>query len=654
MVFLKHWILFNQFVERELIMKIIFSILFLLVTFEVIPAQVTQDWQATYNGPGNSSDYPYSMTLDSIGNVYVTGYSFGIGTNADYATIKYNSAGIQQWVSRYNGTGNDVDEASSIVVDVSGNVYVTGRSYGIGAFDDYATIKYNSAGVQQWVARYNGPGNASDFASSVIVDIAGNVYVTGYSFDIGGVSGYATIKYNPDGVQEWVSRYNGPANIGGYPSRIISDDSGNVFVTGYSYGIGTSQDYTTIKYNSSGSELWVARYNGPGNSGDLATSITMDSTGNLFVTGYSTGIGTHFDYATIKYNTTGAEQWVARYNGTGNSVDVSASIASDKSGNIYVSGATTGIGTSFDYGTIKYNSAGAEQWVARYNGPGNTGDNATSIVTDNSGNIYVTGLSGGIGTGYDYATIKYNTAGILQWIERFNGTGNSNDAASSISSDGLRNVYITGQGNGANYCTVKYSQDIPLPVEISSFTSVVSIRDVELNWTTTSEVNNFKFEIQRIVSRSGSIVNEQWPVINSVEGNGTTSSPNNYIYIDKGLNSGKYIYRLKQIDFNGNYEYFSLNNEVVIGVPDKNELSQNYPNPFNPVTHLGFGISDPGFVSLKVYDVLGNEIKTLVNEIKPAGYYDVEFNGSGLPSGIYYYKLEAGTFNQVKKMMIIK
>jgi hypothetical protein len=111
---------------------------------------------------------------------------------------------------------------------------------------------------------------------------------------------------------------------------------------------------------------------------------------------------------------------------------------------------------------------------------------------------------------------------------------------------------------------------------------------------------------------------------------------------------------LKQIDFNGNYEYFELNNEVKVGVPDKYELSQNYPNPFNPTTNLEFGISDLGFVSLKIYDLSGKEVASLVNEVKPAGYYSVKFDGSNLPSGIYFYTFKAGDYNATKKMTLIK
>jgi len=420
-----------------------------------------EQWVQRYNGPGNSDDRAYAIAIDASGNVYVTGYSYGSGTFYDYATIKYNTNGVEQWVQRYNGPGNFYDDATAIAVDGSGNVYVTGYSYGSGTFYDYATIKYNTNGVEQWVQRYNGPGNDRDGANAIAVDGSGDVYVTGSSYGSGTSSDYATIKYNTNGVEQWVQRYNGPGNDRDGANAIAVDASGNVYVTGWSGGSGTFYDYATIKYNTNGVEQWVQRYNGPGNDWDEANAIAVDGSGNVYVTGRSYGLGTSSDYATIKYNTNGVEQWVQRYNGPGNDRDGANAIAVDGSGNVYVTGSSYGSGTSSDYATIKYNTNGVEQWVQRYNGPGNDYDEAYAIAVDASGNVYVTGGSGGSGTFYDYATIKYNTNGVEQWVQRYNGPGNSDDWATAIAVDISGNVYVTGgsygSGTSRDYATIKYN-----------------------------------------------------------------------------------------------------------------------------------------------------------------------------------------------------
>ncbi|MBK9403904.1 MAG: SBBP repeat-containing protein [Ignavibacteria bacterium] len=271
---------------------VISAIALTLLAFEHQPSfsQVTQQWVARYTGPGDAVDYANSLAVDGSGNVYVTGYSIG-NVQPDYATVKYNSSGVQQWVERYSEFEYSAEAATSLAVDGSGNVYVTGESNGSGSSFDYATIKYNSSGIQQWVVKYNGPGNSDDRAISLAVDGTGNVYVTGKSTGSGTSFDYATVKYNSSGVQQWVARYNRVGNSDDRTYSLAVDGSGNVYVTGVT-GYSGNRDYATIKYNSAGVQQWVARYNGPGNSWDEANSLAVDGSGNVYVTGYSTGSGT--------------------------------------------------------------------------------------------------------------------------------------------------------------------------------------------------------------------------------------------------------------------------------------------------------------------------------------------------------------------------
>jgi outer membrane protein assembly factor BamB len=417
---------------------------------------ITEEWVARYDGPGNDYDHAQDIAVDSSGNVYVTGSSKGSGTGWDYSTIAYNSSGNVLWIARYNGPGNGDDYAVSIALGTSGNVYVTGQSLGIGTGWDYTTVAYDSIGNEVWVARYDGPSNYNDIAQDIAVDSSENVHVIGQSKGSGTDYDYATIKYDLDGNEQWVKRYNSPVNKSDKGNAIALDPAGNVYVTGKS-----DEDYATVAYDSSGNELWVARYNGPGNGPDWAWAIALDSSGYVYVTGQSLGSGTNNDYATIAYDSSGNELWVARYDGPKSTFDEASAIALDSSGNIYVTGASRGIGTNYDYATIAYDSSGNELWVARYNGPGNGPDWAEAIALDSSNNIYVTRSSDRGGIIADYATVAYDSLGTELWVARYNGPGNGDDYAYAIALDSSRNVYITGNSKGSgtefDYCTIKYS-----------------------------------------------------------------------------------------------------------------------------------------------------------------------------------------------------
>jgi len=212
-------------------------------------------------------------------------------------------------------------------------------------------------------------------------------------------------------------------------------------------------------------------------------------------------------------------------------------------------------------------------------------------------------------------------------------------------------VHRTGM-SGFSEFGVGGASDNPLPVELSSFSASVVGNAVKLNWRTETEVNKYGFEVER-----KSVVKDQtsdeWEKLGFVNGNGNSNSPKSYSYEDKNVPSGKYSYRLKQIDNDGQFEY-SKTIEVDLGAPKKFELSQNYPNPFNPTTTIRFSLPEASTVKLTIYNILGQEIKTLLNEFKESGIHTINFNASELNSGIYIYKLEAGNFVQTRKMTLVK
>ncbi|MEO8446514.1 MAG: T9SS type A sorting domain-containing protein [bacterium] len=191
-----------------------------------------------------------------------------------------------------------------------------------------------------------------------------------------------------------------------------------------------------------------------------------------------------------------------------------------------------------------------------------------------------------------------------------------------------------------------------LPVELVSFTSSVNGRIITLNWSTASELNNQRFEIEK------SSVSGDWTKAGFVNGNGTSSIPNNYSFTENTLNTGRYSYRLKQIDFNGNFEYFNLSSYVVIGVPASFAVSQNYPNPFNPSTKINYDLPVDAKVSVRLFDMSGKEVLNLVNEAQTSGFYTISVNASGLSSGIYFYRVSAEGNGKIfvitKKMMFVK
>ena len=434
------------------------KVLSILILPSIVPAQI---WVARYNSPANGADEAGAIAVDNTGNIYVTGRSYDPITSHDYVTVKYNSSGVEQWVARYNGPIDYVDYTFAIAVDNVGNVYVTGDSYSSVTNPDYATVKYDSSGIEQWVVRYDGPANGYDHASAIAVDNTGNVYVTGWSYSYSTLLDITTIKYDSSGVEQWVARHDGPMNSWDYAYAIAIDTTGYIYIAGESTVSDTLTDYVTLKYDLSGSLQWAVTYDGSAHSMDIAYAIALYNTNNVFVTGSSRGSGTAWDYATVKYDSSGIEQWVARYNGPGNSADDARAIVVDNMGNVYVTGSSFGYGDNYDYATVKYDASGVERWVARYNGPGNDLDRASGLVLDNAGDVYVTGRSSGSGTSYDYATVKYDTLGIEQWVARYDGPGSYGDRANAIAIDNAGDICVTGTsyalGTEEDYATIKYS-----------------------------------------------------------------------------------------------------------------------------------------------------------------------------------------------------
>lgn len=432
-------------------------------------SQVNIQWQARYTsgGTGNIIEQAKDVATDASGNVYVCGTGKGSGGTFDYVVVKYNATGSQQWVQYYDGAGAGYDDCRAIAVDGNGNVIVTGWSDGGSGNYNAVTVKYNSSGVQQWVNSFNGTtAGGSDEGNDVCVDAAGNIYVAGATDNATSAStDYEVLVYTPAGAQTYSKRYDG-ANSGIDQAKKISvDTSGNFYVTGQSYSNSSGFDIVTRKYNSAGTVVWTNTYSNAANGDDFPKDMIVNLSGEVFITGYTLVSGViNYDCLTMKIPSSGTSQtWVKTEAGTLGDHDQGNAITMDASGNILVTGQVYNTTTAQDMLTVKYNGAGTQLWKKTYNGAANNLDEGYAIATDASGDVYVTGISYVTGQNNNYHTVKYlGASGTLDWLTQYNGTGNNADNAIGIFVDANLNVFISGtsRGSGTNddLETIKYCQ----------------------------------------------------------------------------------------------------------------------------------------------------------------------------------------------------
>lgn len=418
----------------------------------------------------NGAD-PVAVATDADGNVYVAGNEDN-GSNHDIVTIKYDAAGNQLWTSAYDG--GDTDKAVALAVDGSGNVYVTGHSYLTNpnnsiTSDDYVVIKYDSSGAQQWTpscvtntACFNN-ADRNDQPAGMVVDGSGNVYVTGSSCGASDCV-YATVEFGSAGTEQWHAMYdNGGASTMSTAVGIVLDGTGKVYVSGTSRG-GTD-DIVTIKYDSAGSQLRLNRYDS--GSMDRAIAMATDSAGAVYVTGVNYKSGSP-QMVTLKYAATAvngdAPQWVKSY--SANSESVPAALAVDGSGNVYVTG-IAGTAGAFDFMTIKYLNNGDVAWAQTF---GDTGldDHASGIAVDGAGNVYVVGSVARSTGNTDFAVVKYDSSGVARNEITYDGYSNTDTPLGivlGVDAQGDTVPVVTGasdDGTGRHHiATLRYEKALP-------------------------------------------------------------------------------------------------------------------------------------------------------------------------------------------------
>ncbi|MFN3939098.1 MAG: hypothetical protein ACK4IY_00835, partial [Chitinophagales bacterium] len=351
-------------------------------------------WQVSYNSSYDDNDYGTAITVDIVGNVYVAAASFTSATNQyDYRVVKYDSTGSLQWTNTYNDTGSLYDLPSDILVDDAGNVYITGGNYGSGTGWDYATVNYNSIGTQQWASRYN--YNDNDYAASGLgidrvygfaIDGDDNIYLTGRAAISGEGYNIRTVKMDSMLTVQWNKQYDAAQNDDACYALLV-DMEGNVYVTGSITNADEIQNGITIKYNSAGTLQWTAIQTA-NNSADLATwntDISLSEEGEIIIAGI-THTGANKDLIIYRYNSEGEKQWTETWNGPGDGDDTPYFV-----------------GESFDFGGgeldpyfATFNENKVLLWATPYGGTGQ--DFVTAIVTSQysgSGDaVYFLGYTG--------------------------------------------------------------------------------------------------------------------------------------------------------------------------------------------------------------------------------------------------------------------
>ena len=391
------------------------------------------------------------MTLPwtATGSVIVTGTSSG-----DFATIKYSSGGVQQWVARYAGPGDGEEYGPYLAVDGNDNVYVAGSSAPAASNDyDYAMVKYNTAGEQQWVQTYDSGENGRDIAVAVAVytdsvDQTAYVVVTGESETPGTLKDLATVMVNESGIEAWSARYDGTGSSDSQATDMAVDSAGNVYVTGYTDTSLDNTNFLTAKYSSDGLELWTRQYNSiPGSdTTDQAEGVVVDADGNVYVTG-RIDVSPYDDCLTVKYDTDGNQLAEIVFDSGHNDRPVGIALfvdSDDGSTYLYVASTVAVNSSGSQYAVIKYDADLVEQWVRTYSYIDGREARLSALAVDSDGNAYLTGASETV-AGYDaYATVKFDKSGDEIWDAGHN-LDTLDDEAKALAVDTDGNVYVTGK-----------------------------------------------------------------------------------------------------------------------------------------------------------------------------------------------------------------
>ncbi|MFH1196800.1 MAG: T9SS type A sorting domain-containing protein [bacterium] len=587
------------------------------------------------------------------------------------------------------------DYCFALAIQTDDRIVTAGYSYDGGY--DIALARFNSDGTLDTGFDGDGivttaVGSGADYGYSIAIQSDGKIVVAGCSYN-GSNYDFALVRYNSDGTLDtgfdgdgMVTTAIGSGGDVAYGVAIQSDQK--IVAAGYSYN-GTNNDFAVVRYNTNGSLDNTFDTDGKVTTAvtannDWGRDVAIHADGQIVVAGYSSN-PSYYDFALVRYNTNGSldntfdsDGKVVMYVGSYDDKCYSVCIQSDSK--ILLAGSASD-GTYFDYAVIRFNYNGSLDAGFGFSGKYTASirsydDIGYDIAIQSDGKIVIVGSSSD-GSTADYAIIRLNTSGSID--TGFDSDGKVTTAIDSyedvatsvgIQSDGkivVGGYFMSGSNYTRDFAAVRYS-NASLPVELISFAARISDENVILNWQTATEVNNYGFEIERAANLRGLEDGNGnhnlggFKLIGFVEGSGNSNSIKEYSFTDKDIISGNYSYRLKQIDIDGSFTYSGVVEVTFNLQPSTFELYQNYPNPFNPTTTIRYAVPtvETGYipslqyVTLKIYDILGSEVTTLVNEQKSPGYYEVEFDASRLSSGVYFYRIVTGNFVKTKSMLLVK
>jgi hypothetical protein len=597
-------------------------------------------FESTYGG--FNFDRATSIRTTSDGGYIITGSSSSFSSDQDPFLIKINKYSNVQWSKVYHHLGYE-EKLHGVQQALSGDYYLAGTIEGGFGFLDDLIMKVDSVGNIIWSKVFG--GIEADDLRDIAITPSGDILVAGQNASFGaGAKEIQAIKLTDGGDVKWAKAYG---NIWEeFGAIIIQPDDGNYAffgatdISGY-YDIRP----LLIKTDSLGNLIWAKIYSGY--IEDWGRYAIKTQSGGFLIVGdtRSYGLGGSMDIYVIKTDSMGNVEWAKAYGGIEDESGRGA--FQDNEGNYIITGFSNSFGLGgFDAFLMKITPNGDLNWFYTYGGSSN--DYAFRMAqTSDSGYVMTGGNSSNSLGDEDLLLIKVDKFGSstcqngpfnpnIFTISNLEAVNYNLATSNVISINNFQLTTITPNTAQNFICGI-------VPVELKSFNYEIENADIVLNWSTATETNNMGFKILRDGEEIGFIA-----------GAGTTTEPRQYSFKDESVKNATYEYTLMQMDYDGTINKIGELEVTVANIPKDYILEQNYPNPFNPSTKIRFAVPEKSYTTLRIYNSLGEFVEELVSEVKEAGNYEVRLNADNLISGIYFYRLSSGKFQETKKMLLLK